>query len=97
MKIHLCLGTELYSLIVFNVSRDVYRRRVILRDRVIRRARGRTRSPHTRRQYTRVCRCVSHKIPSPLRATCAPRGALKAIGIIERNGEARVLHVCAAA
>lgn len=31
MKIHLRSGTELYTLIVFNVSRDAYRRRVVLR------------------------------------------------------------------
>lgn len=91
MKIHLRPGTELYSLIVFNVSRDAYRRRIVLHDYVCAHADTRI-DPPTLSADSHVYLYVSHKIPSPLRATCVPREASKAIGIIERNGEARVLR-----
>lgn len=63
MKMHLCLGAELCSrsLTVFNVSRDAYRRRVMLRDCVSSGVHIQQRSlTHTARSY------ASHKIPSPL-------------------------------
>lgn len=99
MKIHLRSGTELYSLIVFNVSRDTYWRRVVLRDYVIRDIRVRAYKSTYTSANSHMYLYVSHKIPSPLRATCVPREASKAIGIIERNREARVLrniraHTC---
>jgi len=81
-----------------------YRRRVVLRDYVSRDthvcAHVGMRIDSPTLPLTRTCICMYpsvciHKIPSPLRATCIPREASKAIGIIERNGEARVLRTYA--
>lgn len=89
MEIHLRPGTELYSLIVFNASRDAHRRRIVLRDHVIHvctRAHSRVKI-HSHGTDSHMYLYVAHKIPSRLRATCVSREALKAIGIIERNGK----------
>lgn len=92
MEIHLRPGTELYSFIVFNASRDSHRRRIVLRGHVIY-THVHTRGVHSRTKVhsyvgdSHMYLYVAHKIPSRLRATCVSREALKAIGIIERNGK----------
>lgn len=88
MEIHLRHRTELYSVIVFNASRDSHRRQIILRGHVIYTCVHSRAKVHSYvRQLAHVSVYVAHKIPSRLRATCVSRDALKAIGIIGRNGK----------